>query len=171
MRGPICHFLKCSGVKPQITKVYKLQITKSTQRRFCHFLFFFFIWQCHIFNDSIILLYSSNCKDHYGIVLLEKFSYCLSEIIQSLYYAILEITWMLHTTLKKKIVLKIPWLRITGNNLLTYRGNSPSKFTSHLSSLAGCSLPFAICFQLLGFQISKCSLLKSPFTILENQGI
>ena len=37
-----------------------------------------------------MLPYRSKCEDHYGIVLPEKFSHCLSKIIQGFYYTILK---------------------------------------------------------------------------------
>ena len=57
--------------------------------------FFFCIQQCRNFNGSVILPYSSKCEDHHGIAISEKFLYCLSEIIQNSYYAILKKTGML----------------------------------------------------------------------------
>ena len=61
----------------------------------------------HDFQFSILSnnAYSSKCEDPYDIELLEKFSLCLSEIIQSFYYAILSKTVMLHSTVRALALL------------------------------------------------------------------
>ena len=65
-------------------------------QEYFHNFLIFNIWQCRIFNDSVIPPYNSQCDDRHGTVLLEKFSYCLNEINQSSYYALLEKMEMLY---------------------------------------------------------------------------